>query len=90
MKGHSCRGGRSRCTAKRGPGSRAHKSKAIRRQEAIRLGEVGSSSQSVPGLREGVSPFAEHLPRSVVEPVITWRKVGGKTVAVADYSGGLA
>jgi hypothetical protein len=83
-RGHSMRSGRSRCCAKIGPGSRAHKAASVVRRQAIREGET----MPMPNLHSGVDPVAHDLPRQVSEPVITWRKVGDRTVPMADYSGG--
>jgi hypothetical protein len=46
-KGHSCRKGRSRCTAKIGPHARAHKKRSVVREQAERQGQ-GGRSQSDP------------------------------------------
>ena len=56
----------------------------------MRLAEDGQSPQPMPNLRKGASPFAgitEIAARSVVEPTITVRRVAGKDVPFADYSG---
>jgi hypothetical protein len=92
-KGHSMRHGRSRCTSKIGPSSRAHRSKAIIRRQSIRDSEDGEIEQVVPNLKRGVSRYAripEVQAPSVTEPIVTLRKVGARTVAIADYTGGVA
>ena len=88
MKGHSCRGGRSRCSPKRGPGSRAHQSRAILRRDAIRLAEDGQEQQPrpIPNLRRGVSPYATAPVRPVAEPIVTVRRIADRDILFADYS----
>ena len=46
-RGHSCRKGRSRCTAKIGPSSRAHKKRSTMRQEAGRVANGGRSQSDL-------------------------------------------
>jgi hypothetical protein len=93
-KGHSMRHGRSRCCAKVGPGSRAHRSAAIVRRQSIRAAEDGEARQvqvQMPNLRRGASPFAgipETQVPSTTEPAVTWRLLGGKRVPVFDWTGG--
>ena len=90
MKGHSMRSGRSRCTSKVGPRQRSHTAASVLRRQAIKSGEVEQVVQPVPNIHRGVDPVAHDLPRQVSEPVITWRKVGDRTVAMADFSGGVS
>jgi hypothetical protein len=82
--------GRSRCTSKVGPGSRAHQAASIIRRDAIRAAEGGTEAL-VPNLKRGVSPFAgvsELQVRTLADPVITTRRVGNRDVVVADWIGG--
>ena len=90
-RGHSCRGGRSRCTAKVGPSSRAHKKRSVVRAEAIRAGEdatVGRNLQQLPNLRNAASPYTHAPARPVTEPTVTVRHLGSRTVEIVDFSGG--
>ena len=88
-RGGSARKGRSRCCSKIGPHARAHKAASVIRRHAIKAGEV-EQVQPMPNLRRGASQFAEDLPRQVVEPSITSRQIGGRTVPFADFSGGVS
>jgi len=90
-RGHSCRGGRSRCTSKIGPSSRAHRSKAVVRRQSIRAAEDGAARQvqvqvQIPNLARCVSPFAGTELRGS-DPIFTSRQIGGRTVECADFSG---
>jgi hypothetical protein len=90
-KGHSMRGGRSRCTSKVGPHARAHQSKAIQRRDSIKAAEEGHpvpQRQPMPNLRRGVSPLAalppETAARPVLEPVVSLRHFADRVVEIHD------
>jgi hypothetical protein len=88
------RGGRSRCTSKVGPHSRAHQSRSIVRRDAIKAAEEGQpvlQSQPMPNLRKGVDPIARNLPpettaRPVLEPVVSLRHFADRVVEIFDYT----
>ena len=94
-RGGSAGHGRSRCCAKIGPGSRSHKKRSVLRAETERTGSVPRQlprHQSLPNWRRD-APAVVDLPpetkaRPVLEPVVSTRRLGGKTVEVFDYSGG--
>ena len=86
MKGHSCRGGRSRCSPKRGPGSRAHQSRAILRRDAIKAEEEGRvqpvRQQTLP-----VDPALADLPAvTSVAPVVRVHRFTDRGVEVFDFT----
>jgi hypothetical protein len=86
-RGHSGRKGRSRCCSKIGPHARSHKAASVIRRQAIKAGEDVVQPMPLPNLSKGVDPVAHDLPPSVVEPVISVRQFGGRTVPFADFSG---
>jgi hypothetical protein len=86
VKGHSCRGGRSRCSPKRGPGSRAHQSRAVLRRDAIKAVEEGRPVPPPPP-RLPVDPAIAALPAVTSSaPVVRVRRFSDRDVEVFDYS----
>ena len=103
-RGHSGRKGRSRCCSKIGPHARAHKAASVIRRHAIKAGEGVVQPMPMPRqidsppshfkpfqrTSDTVSEVAHDLPKSVTEPVVTERRLGGRVVVVFDYSGGVS
>jgi hypothetical protein len=86
MKGHSCRGGRSRCSPKRGPGSRAHQSRAILRRDAIKADGEGRPVPPRPR-QTPIDPAAAALPALTSSaPVVRVRQFGDRSVELYDFT----
>jgi len=91
MKGHSLRHGHSRCSPKRGPGNRAHRSKAILRRDAIKAEEEGRPQPVRRPPRLPVDPAIAALPAVTSStPVVTLRRFSDRDVEVFDFTSGLS